>query len=498
MKKIAFALLLLMGCTKITEEQVKSVTEAAALTEVPASLIFLETFEGQSFFPVSQTVKPTINTVHAIENNGLPTALSVVEYGGSKAARFRLSKDEPLYQGDQYRTEVTIVKAEEDSRVTVEGWYAFKVLFPADGGQSDDRKTSIQQFFEDGSDELTLRTQYGRCYMELQNGGNGYRWDLFSTATTLNNTSVATFKTHPFDEWNQFVFHINHKKDSTGFIEVYKNGEKIHEYHGATIHLKVPKWKIGIYSSFTKSTVPYKIVLYDDVKVGNNTATLADMTGDAAPPPPPVPNIPPTANAGSDITITLPTNSVILDGSAQDTDGMITSLAWSKVSGGSYNLVGSTLSNLVEGVYVFRLTATDNDGATATDDITITVKPQPSPITSFVLVDATTEKDILTIVDGQTISLKTLPTTKLNIRANATPEIKSAVLVLSGTQAKTVKDKGVPFTLQGDAGNGSNYNYGNWNPPALGAYTLKVTPYALANAAGTPGIAATINFTFTQ
>ena len=44
-------------------------------------------------------------------------------------------------------------------------------------------------------------------------------------------------------------------------------------------------------------------------------------------------NIPPNANAGSDQTITLPINSVNLSGTGTDSDGSISSYAWSSVSG---------------------------------------------------------------------------------------------------------------------------------------------------------------------
>src|SRR5204863_145929 len=87
----------------------------------------------------------------------------------------------------------------------------------------------------------------------------------------------------------------------------------------------------------------------------------------------------PIANAGSDVTMTLPTNSTTLTGSGSDPDGTIASYAWSRITGpttfslGSANSATSTLTNLVQGVYVFRLTVTDNGGATATDDITVTV-----------------------------------------------------------------------------------------------------------------------------
>jgi ribosomal protein L14 len=90
-------------------------------------------------------------------------------------------------------------------------------------------------------------------------------------------------------------------------------------------------------------------------------------------------NQPPAANAGNNITLTLPTNSTTLVGSGTDADGTITSYAWTRVSGpttftlGTANAATTTLSNLVQGTYVFRLTVTDNNGATGTDDVTVTV-----------------------------------------------------------------------------------------------------------------------------
>lgn len=87
----------------------------------------------------------------------------------------------------------------------------------------------------------------------------------------------------------------------------------------------------------------------------------------------------PVANAGADKTMTLPSNSVALKGSASDSDGEIASVRWTKVSGGDAQLSGSnsttlTVSNLVAGTYVFRLTAQDDDGATDSDEVAITVK----------------------------------------------------------------------------------------------------------------------------
>lgn len=94
----------------------------------------------------------------------------------------------------------------------------------------------------------------------------------------------------------------------------------------------------------------------------------------------PAANIPPVANAGAGQTITLPTNSVTVDGSAsKDPDGTITAYAWSQISGPSTATIASPatvstgISGLKQGVYVFALKVTDNGGATASDTLTITV-----------------------------------------------------------------------------------------------------------------------------
>ena len=91
-------------------------------------------------------------------------------------------------------------------------------------------------------------------------------------------------------------------------------------------------------------------------------------------------NQPPVANAGPDVIIVLPTNSVTLNGSGTDPDGTITKYAWSKVSGPSAGTINNpanpqtTVSNLVSGTYIFELTVTDNNGATALDQMQLTVQ----------------------------------------------------------------------------------------------------------------------------
>jgi gliding motility-associated-like protein len=89
-------------------------------------------------------------------------------------------------------------------------------------------------------------------------------------------------------------------------------------------------------------------------------------------------NQPPLANAGPDQSVILPTNMAILEGSGSDNDGSIATYAWLKVSGptvtvGATNGANMTVTDLIEGTYVFRLTVTDDDGASHFDEATVTV-----------------------------------------------------------------------------------------------------------------------------
>jgi predicted esterase len=95
-------------------------------------------------------------------------------------------------------------------------------------------------------------------------------------------------------------------------------------------------------------------------------------------------NVPPTANAGPDQTVNLPTSTATLTGSGTDPDGNITTYLWTKISGPSGGSITSpssastTVTGLAEGSYTYRLTVTDNNNATATDDVLITVNPAPA------------------------------------------------------------------------------------------------------------------------
>jgi serine protease len=93
-------------------------------------------------------------------------------------------------------------------------------------------------------------------------------------------------------------------------------------------------------------------------------------------------NIPPTANAGPNLTVTSG-NLVTVNGSGNDVDGTINSYLWSQVSGTPLSL-NSVINPTVQftappvqapSTATLRLTVTDNLGATAFDEVIITINP---------------------------------------------------------------------------------------------------------------------------
>ncbi|UII30977.1 tandem-95 repeat protein [Fulvivirga ulvae] len=132
----------------------------------------------------------------------------------------------------------------------------------------------------------------------------------------------------------------------------------------------------------------------------------------------------PTANAGPDQSITLPTNSITLSGSGSDPDGTIVSYSWTRISGSSATLVNNntatlTANNLLEGIYTFRLTVTDNGGNTASDDVTVTVNPAAINVAP-------------TVNAGPDITI-TLPTNSTNITGIAS-DIDGSITMYAWTQ----------------------------------------------------------------
>jgi hypothetical protein len=110
-------------------------------------------------------------------------------------------------------------------------------------------------------------------------------------------------------------------------------------------------------------------------------------------------------------------------------------------------------------------------------------------VSNFTLINAETDRDIQAIKNGDVIDLSTLPTSKLNIRANTIPShVGSVVFHLNNWL--TVRENHAPYAIGGDI----NGNYRAWSLPT-GKHTLTATPYERKDAAGRKGTMHKVQFT---
>ncbi len=163
------------------------------------------------------------------------------------------------------------------------------------------------------------------------------------------------------------------------------------------------------------------------VKDANNDSSIAKVTIIVSAPQPPV------VSAGAAQTITLPTSTVALTGTATDASGTITSYSWTQVSGPgtaaitTASAISTTVTGLVAGTYVFQLKATDNNNLSGTGSVTITVNPVGN------------QAPVVSAGTAQTITLPTSTVTLTGTATDATGTITSyAWTEVSGPGTATI------------------------------------------------------------
>ncbi len=98
--------------------------------------------------------------------------------------------------------------------------------------------------------------------------------------------------------------------------------------------------------------------------------------------------LPPVVNAGDDVVLISPDIQVTINGNAFDPDGSIESTEWEQISGTPVtfevsNGTNLTVTDLIQGAYVFKLIAIDNDLQTASDEVQISVVEESQEIPMF-------------------------------------------------------------------------------------------------------------------
>src|SRR5699024_8932493 len=184
---------------------------------------------------------------------------------------------------------------------------------------------------------------------------------------------------------------------------------------------------------------------------GNRNATASHEVKVTDNPAPKPETLAPLADAGEDKTLTLPQNNTTLNGAGEDKDGIIASYLWTKVSGPQATVEdvdkpSLIVKDLVEGSYTCTLARTDSEGATASDEVKVTINPAPKPENLAPIADAGEDKT-LTLPENNT----TLDGSGEDKDGNITSYLWTKV---SGPQA-TVEDVDKPSLIVKDLVEGS-------------------------------------------
>lgn len=345
-----------------------------------ANLIYEGTFEGGT---------PFTNIIPQSAISSEITASTDFAKAGTKSAKIILNKTDADI-GNSKRSEINRGSTLEPAGA-FERWYGVSFYLPTDY-VTDTAPEAIIQWHEYSG---TASPHFALWTM------NNHFWIVYDGIATVD------LGVYTKNVWNDFVFHMRWNSTSSGTFDAWYNGAHVvNNKTGANMPVDThgPYLKTGIYKWYwkkypTQSQTTQRILYIDELRIGNASATYEDVV------PTQTSNVSPIANAGADKVITSPASTTTLVGSATDSDGTIATYAWTKDSGtgGAITTPAAAttgLTGLSTGSYVYRLTVTDNLGATAFDTVNVTVLALANVVP---VVDAGVNKTI------------TLPTSTVNL-----------------------------------------------------------------------------------
>ncbi|MEM9479954.1 MAG: polysaccharide lyase [Verrucomicrobiota bacterium] len=190
----------------------------------------------------------------------------------------KLTLDRTAHQDMQgHRTDFWIRGMSENFNMGGEYWYGFSTYFPA-SWQPDTQSELFAQWigWRDYGPSLAIYI-YGDDYCIKK------RWAAGGSYRNLWKGKVAEDK----GKWVDWVFRVRWSANKDGFIEVWKNGEKILADTGRNCGVGefAPYFKFGIYKwpwkesqEESPSTVTKRTLYIDEIRIGDESASFTTVS----------------------------------------------------------------------------------------------------------------------------------------------------------------------------------------------------------------------------
>jgi hypothetical protein len=245
------------------KKEIKSGFSLEEITEQPLNfrlgdwnMVYEETFEGPD--PFYCYASKQFPESHSFSKSSNPV------FRGNHSGKFDLRYGDRKATSSGIRSEILFSRPSNP-----DAWYSFAVNFPSDFWQEDRDHEIFTQWHSSGDPTLSFRVHDGRLIFRVGNSSkNWHHYDFGSV---------------PKNQWVDFVFHIIHSKESTGLVEIWRNGTKILTHKGPNRYAdedRLPRWKVGIYKwSWEKgpTNVSRRVTYFDNIRIGNENSNLTEM-----------------------------------------------------------------------------------------------------------------------------------------------------------------------------------------------------------------------------
>jgi hypothetical protein len=253
-------------------------------TALGSDLMFYSSFEA------ANSISTKANSTSVFCNIEEPYASSITQSdstanGGHYSMKMVLNVNDPLVNGGK-RAEVSFAP---DPVVKVERWIGVSMKLPA-SYITDPEPESVLQYHDipDLAQGGTWRSP--PFALETVNG----KWVLIRRWSATKLSTTATDSEQDYDlgwydktVWTNWVFHIKFAWDSTGLIEVWKNGKLVltvngpnafNDIQGNYLKVGIYKWAWDPQYFDGKSTCKQREIFIDALRIGNENASYNAVT----------------------------------------------------------------------------------------------------------------------------------------------------------------------------------------------------------------------------